>query len=180
MLVLDIPETELYDERKEEFIKVKQTELRLEHSLVSISKWESKWKKPFLAKEQKTEEEVLDYIRFMTLNQNVDPNVYYAIPVEGFRKINHYIEDTMSATTFSDTGMQTPSRDIITSELVYYMMFSYNIPMECQKWHFSRLMTLIRVFNVKMSKQKKMPKNEILSKNRSLNAARRAALHTKG
>lgn len=180
MLVLEIPDTELYDESKEEFIRVKSTELRLEHSLVSISKWEAKWKKPFLTQKRKTEEEVLDYVRFMTLNQNVDPNVYYAISVDGFRRINDYIDDSMTATTFTDLGTKTPSRDIITSEIIYYMMFAYNIPMECQKWHFNRLMTLIRVFNIKCSDQKKMPKSEILAKNKSLNAARRAALHSKG
>ena len=110
----------------------------------------------------------------------MDPNVYYAISVDGFRRINDYIDDSMTATTFTDLGTKTPSRDIITSEIIYYMMFAYNIPMECQKWHFNRLMTLIRVFNIKCSDQKKMPKSEILAKNKSLNAARRAALHSKG
>lgn len=182
MLVLDIPEIELYDESKEEFFKVKKTELRLEHSLVSISKWESRWKKPFLSpvKNDKTPAELLDYVRCMTLNQNLDPNVYYALTTEDFRKINEYIDDPMSATKFSDVGTQSPSRDIVTAELVYYMMFSYRIPMECQKWHFNRLMTLIRVFNVKNSDQKKMPKHEVLARNRALNAARRAKNHTKG
>lgn len=182
MLVLDVPEIELFDEAKEEFFKVKKTELRLEHSLVSIAKWESKWKKPFLSpiKNDKTPAEMLDYIRCMTVSQNVDPNVYYALSTEDFCRINEYIDDPMTATTFNDFGTHTPTREVVTAELVYYMMFSYQIPMECQKWHFNRLMTLIRVFNVKNSTQKKMPKSEVLARNRSLNAARRAAAHTKG
>lgn len=180
MLVLDIPETELFDESKEEFIRIKKTDLRLEHSLVSISKWESKWKKPFLTRDKKNVEETLDYIRCMTINQNIDPNVYYAISIDGYKKINEYMDDAMTATTFSDNGTQSRSHEIITAEVIYYLMFSYGIPMECQKWHLNKLLTLIRIFNVKNSPNKKMSKHEILSSNRSLNAARRAAMHTRG
>lgn len=181
MLILNIPETELYDERTERFIQVKPIALRLEHSLVSISKWESKWKKPFLShKERKTLQESRDYVRCMTLNQNVDPLVYYALTSEHFAKINSYIEDKMTATWFNDRNHGAPSREVLTSELIYYQMVAYQIPFECQKWHLSRLLTLIRICNIKNSPGKKMSRSEILANNQKLNAARRKAMHTKG
>ena len=180
MLAIEIPETELYDERTEQFVIIKPIVLRLEHSLVSISKWESKWCKPFLkTSEPKTLAESRDYVRCMTLNQNVDPMVYYALTKEHYAKINEYIEAQLTATWFNNNH-GAPSREVITSEVIYYQMVAYGIPMECQKWHLSRLLTLIRICNIKNSPGKRMSNNEILSQNRKLNAARRKAMHTKG
>lgn len=186
MLQVVIPSTELYDETKEEFIQVKGQVLQLEHSLVSISKWEAKWKKAFLTKDQKTNEEILDYIRCMTLTQNVNPIVYSVIPRSVFEQIFAYIEDPMSATIITDLktpGAPKKKSEIITSELIYYWMVALQIPFECQKWHLNRLMTLIRICEIKNTppdKRKKMSRSEIFARNSELNAARRAAMGTKG
>lgn len=180
MLEIYIPQTELYDEVENIFIMTKSCTLRLEHSLVSISKWETKWKKPFLDPKPKTQEESIDYIKCMTLNQNVDDNIYRCITPKQMMEINEYISDNKSATWFNESTKKPPSRNVVTSELVYYWMASYQIPFETQKWHFSRLMTLIQIFNVKNQEPKKMSKSEILARNRALNEARRAKLHTKG
>lgn len=171
MLQVDIPETEFYDERDQQFKTVKCCSLKLEHSLVSISKWEMKWRKPFLSRENKSQEEFLDYIRCMTVNQNVDPAVYQAIPSSDIRRIADYIGDTPTATWFNNRH-DKPSREIVTSEVIYYMMVSYQIPFECQKWHLGRLLTLIRICDIKNS-PKKMSKRDVLAQNRALNAARR-------
>ena len=180
MLQLTISETELWDEIHEEFITIKAQTISLEHSLVSISKWESKWCKPFLSKEQKTPEETIDYIKCMTLTQNVDPRVYEFLSRENIEKINAYIESPMTATTFPNDKQQKPNREIITSEIIYYWMISFNIPLECQKWHLNRLLTLIRVMDVKNRPAKNMGKREIMSRNAALNAARRRQFNTKG
>lgn len=181
MLELEVKGMELYDESKNEFIQVKPTVLRLEHSLVSISKWEAKWKKPFLVdKPPKTLAESKDYIRCMTLNQNVDPAVYECLGNSHMQKINEYIEDNKTATTFSDHSPTTPNRQIMTSELIYFYMAQYNLPIECQKWHLSRLLTLLRIASIKNAPEKKMSRNAVMSQNRALNAARRKAAHSKG
>lgn len=186
MLRITIPASseEYWDERKEEFITVsngKEQMIQLEHSLVSISKWESKWKKAFLGKQAKTDEEMFDYIRCMTVTQNVDPSVYDRLTAENIREINAYIEDPMSATTINHLpSSEKGGKDTITSELIYYWMIAYNIPFECQKWHLSRLLKLIDICNVKNAPQKKMSKAEIMKQNAALNAARRAKLKTKG
>ena len=180
MLELTIPETEFYDEVRNEFTYVKSTVLRLEHSLVSISKWESKWKTPFLSKATKTHEQSLDYIRCMTINQGVDPAAYYAIDNEMMKTVNDYIVEEKTATTFKENPGARPNRQVITSELVYFWMAQYNIPFECQKWHFSRLLTLIRIASIKNQPEKKMSQKAILSQYKSLNAARRSAMHSKG
>lgn len=179
MLEIKIKTTELWDEEKEEFIDPKEETLKLEHSLVSLSKWESKYHKPFITKEQKTRAETIDYIRFMTLNKNVDPDIYYCISNEDMDKINQYIEDPMTATTFSgkDKGA---SREQITAELIYYWMIALNIPFECQKWHLNKLLTLIRVCNIKNAPPKKMGKNDLMRRNAALNAARRKKFNSKG
>lgn len=179
MLELDIPEREAFDERTMQFINTAPITLRLEHSLVSISKWETKWKKPFLSPKPKTREETLDYVRCMTMNQNVDPNVYYVLTNAEITTINEYIEDEKTATTFSNRDPRT-NRQLVTSELIYYWMAAYGISMECQKWHLSRLLALIRIASIENSPKKNMPLREILSQNRSLNAARRKALGSKG
>ena len=178
MLTITIPETEFYDEIRNEFKVVKEQKLVLEHSLVSLSKWESKWHKPFLGKEPKTNEETIDYIRCMTIN-SPDPMVYNCINGNIIRLINQYIEDPMTATTIKNQ-QKRPGREIITAEIIYYWMIALNIPFECQKWHLNKLLTLINVVNIKNKPSKKMSKKDIASKNASLNAARRQALHTRG
>lgn len=171
MLQVTIPAAEYFDERTDEFIETKAYTLQLEHSLISISKWEAKWCKPFLGKENKTEEETLDYIRCMTITQNVDPMAYNALPNSEIQRIKDYINAPMTATWFNDRDKRPPSRRVITSELVYYWMIAQNIPIECEKWHFNRLMTLIRVCSEKSQPPKKMSKND----RKSLMAQRRAA-----
>lgn len=180
MLQLVIPGKELYDERNNLFINTKPQVLTLEHSLVSISKWESKWKKPFLSKESKTVEETIDYIRCMTISQNIEPNVYLNIGNDEIDKVNKYMEDPMTATWFNETNHNKKTNEVITSEIIYYWMIQLNIPMECQKWHLNRLLTLIRVCSIKNTPPKKMNKREIMERNTALNEARKKALGTKG
>ena len=177
MLTLSIPDTELYDEIKNEFFHIKGQKLVLEHSLVSLSKWESKWQKPFFDKKPKTTEESIDYIRCMTIN-SVDPLVYKGVNQVHMAMVNAYIENPMTATTINQKN--TPSREIVTSELIYYWMVALNIPFECQKWHLNRLLTLINVCNIKNKPPKKMSKKDLVSRNAKLNAARRKAMHTSG
>lgn len=180
MLLITIPATEQWDEVKQEFINTKEQTLQLEHSLVSLSKWESKWRKPFLTKDEKTDEETIDYIKCMTITQNVDPNVYNFIPNEIREQINRYIESPMTATWFNKEKTGKSSSEQITSELIYYWMISLNIPFECQKWHLNRLLTLVRVCNVKNQPPKKKSRREIMSRNAALNASRRKRLNSKG
>ena len=182
MLKLVIPEMELFDERTNEFLIINETTLTLEHSLLSVSKWEAKWKKPFLSKDQKEDRELFDYIRCMTLTQNVNPLIYTNLPKSAIDKIINYIDDSMTATWFGDNSESSkrPSSRIVTSELIYYWMVAYNIPFECEKWHLNRLMTLIRICGIENSPKKKMSKSEIMSRNRALNAARRKAHGIKG
>ena len=179
LLHVTIPSCEKYDEKTNTFINTKEQELSLEHSLVSISKWESKWKKPFISRDPKTAEESIDYVRCMTTNRNVDPEVYYNIPPNVYKQIEEYIDDPMTATWIKETK-RPGGRQIITSELIYYWMVSYRIPFECQKWHLNRLLMLIRVCDEKNKDPKKMSKNEILRRNAELNAKRRAMLNSKG
>lgn len=180
MLTIVIPAVEMYNEETNEFIQTKEQTLQLEHSLVSLSKWESKWNKPFLTNNQKTTAETLDYIRCMTITQNIDPIVYNRLSRSNIEAINKYIDAPMTATTFSEQGNGSKSREIVTSELIYYWMISLNIPMECQKWHLNRLLTLIRVCNVKNTPPKKMGRRELMNRNAALNAARRKQLNSKG
>lgn len=180
MLYITIPSCEMYDESTEEFVYAKEQTLQLEHSLVSLSKWESKWCKPFLSKQDKTMEETIDYVRCMTVNQVSDPTVYSRLTLDNLNSINEYIGSPMTATTFSNTLKGGSSGEQVTSELIYYWMIALNIPFECQKWHLNRLLTLIRVCEVKNQPPKKMSKREIMSRNAALNAARRKKLGTKG
>lgn len=181
MLQLTINEKELFDNNKQEFIYVKRTNLQLEHSLVSVSKWESKWHKPFLSDDNKTDEEIVDYIRCMTITQNVDPVTYLALTSEQIKMIREYIKDPMTATTFrEDPNKGKPKKKIITSEVIYYQMISLGIPMECQKWHLNRLMTLIRVCAIKSQPEKKMKSGDQIRQYSNLNNKRRAAMHSKG
>ena len=178
MLELELPGEEWFNDETQEFQYGKPTVLRLEHSLVSIAKWEAIWKKPFLSNKNKTVEETVDYIRCMTISQNVNPDVYTRLSNRELEIIKNYIQEERTATTFAQT--EKHSRRIVTSELIYFWMSQYNIPIECQKWHFSRLMALIRIANAENTPKKSMSKQAILSQNRSLNAARRKAMRTKG
>lgn len=179
MLEITIPSKEYYDEEKNLFIETKEQTIRLEHSLVSLSKWESKWGKPFLSNVPKTSEESIDYIRCMTLTQNVDPNVYYAITNENIEEVAAYIESPMSATTINNRDKVT-NREIVTAEIIYYWMIALKIPFECQKWHLNRLLTLIDVCSIKNNPQKKMSRSEILARNKALNEARKKQYNTRG
>lgn len=180
MLKITIPEGELFNEETQEFLTCKEQTIQLEHSLVSLSKWESKWHKPFLGKEEKTFEETIDYVRCMTITQNVDPNVYKFLSNDNIKEINDYIGDPMTATTFNEIKGGSKSREIITSEVLYYDMIALNIPFECQKWHLNRLMTLIKVCDIKSQPPKKMSRRELMNRNAALNAARRKQLNSKG
>ena len=180
MLTITIPASEMWDEKNEKFVDIKECVLQLEHSLISLSKWESKWCKPFLFTKEKTEEETLDYVRCMTLTSRVSPEVYYGLTSENIKAINRYIEAPMTATCFGADRNGRGNREIVTSELIYYWMIALNIPFECQKWHLNRLLTLIRVCNIKNQPAKKMSRREIMSRNAALNAARRKQLGTNG
>ena len=181
MLQLVIPiSPEGWDERKQEFVEPKTQTLQLEHSLVSISKWESKWHKSFVSSKDKTEEEIMDYVRCMTITQNVDPDVYNYLTEENIDEIKRYIDDPMTATTFAEEKSSKGSREIITSEVIYYWMITLNIPVKFEKWHLNRLLTLIRVCNIKNAPPKKRGTRDIMSSNMALNMARRQKLNSKG
>lgn len=174
MLRINVPLTpEGWDEKNEVFVEPKYQTLQLEHSLVSLSKWESKWCKPFLSNNIRTDEEMLDYVRCMTITQNVNPEVYEHLTQEHIDQINDYIGAKMTATWFTDKSKGKTSRELITSEIIYYWMISLNIPFECQKWHLNRLLTLVRVCNEKNQPPKKMSRRETLNQYRELNRARR-------
>ena len=177
MLVISL-KTEYWDEEKEEFITTNGGEIHLEHSLISISKWESKWKKSFISSDKQIGEELYDYIRCMA-EEDISIDLIKSMGMDTILSILDYINDPMSATTVTSYGSKAPNRDIITSELIYYWMIALNIPFECQTWHLNRLLKLIEVCNSK-NNPRKMGKNDILKQNRDLNAARRKALQSKG
>jgi isocitrate dehydrogenase kinase/phosphatase len=181
MLQLTFPAIEGWDEKKEEFVTLlKEETITLEHSLISLSKWESKWHKPFLTKEEKTVEETIDYIRCMTLTQNVKPETYNRIRNEHIEQINAYIEDSMTATWFKESNNRQTNKEIITSEVIYYWMITLNIPVNFEKWHLNRLLTLIRVCNENNKPKKKVRRSEMLEQRRMLNNARKKKWNTKG
>lgn len=180
MIQLHIADVELWDEQQEVFIYRKGRTLQLEHSLVSLSKWESMHRKPFLSKEEKTYDETVDYIRCMTLTQHVDPSVYQNLTEENLKAVEAYIESPMTATTFSNSPNKGNSGEQVTAELIYYWMISLGIPFECQKWHLNRLLTLIRVCTVKNQPKKRSSTREIMRRNASMNAARRQRYNTRG
>lgn len=187
MLKITIPGVEQYDPVQNLFYTTKETTLVLEHSLVSVSKWESKWKIPFLNNKGMTRLQLQDYVKCMTISQNVDPLVYNALTKENYEEIMKYLEDPMSATTINEKNLPKGAPggggrrgQTVTSELIYYWMTALNIPFECQKWHLNRLMMLIRVASIEQQPPKQMSKRDIMSQNKALNAARRAKMHSKG
>lgn len=179
MLKIVVGGTEAFDEATSTFVTQGGTAIELEHSLVSLSKWESKFEKPFLGKGEKTTEEVLAYIEGMILGE-VPEGILSQLSEDNVAEINRYIDAKMSATWFRETPGAPPSREIITAELIYYWMVEFKIPFECQYWHLNRLFTLIRVCNMKGAKPQKMSRGEIARRNRELNAQRKAQLGTKG
>ena len=179
MLEITIPGLEYFNEETNEFTYYDDVTIELEHSLVSISKWESRWCKPFISS-KKNVEETIDYARCMTITQNVDPAVYFVLTDDHIKAINEYIELPMTATTFTEDQNKKFNREVITAEIIYYWMIAQNIPFECRTWHLNQLITLIRVCSIKNSPPKKMSAKERASRNRALNAARRQALNSKG
>ena len=186
MLSIEIPERRLFDETTEEFITIKATKLQMEHSLLSLKKWESKWHKAFLKKEEKTEEELYDYMRCMTLTPNVDPLIFRFMDSETAKKITDYIEDPMTATIIHQSdGAPIKKGDVVTAELFYYWMITLNIPVEFQKWHLNQLITLINVIGIKNANQKprKLSAAEQraeIAKRDALNEQRKAKYKTRG
>lgn len=178
-----IPEVvDEWDANKEVFINIPQQKIQLAHSLLSVSDWEAKWKKPFL-QDGKTEEEIIDYIRCMTINHNVDQRIYRYIPNSILKEIMDYIDDPMTATWFStesEKDLRVGKRSVITSEVIYYWMVELGIPFECEKWHLNRLITLIRVINEKRKDPKKVDKKSLMRRNKALNEARKAKYRTRG
>lgn len=181
MLQITTPARELWDEKAEQFIYVKPYTLQLEHSLVSISKWETKWHKAFLGKKKKTDEETLDYIRCMTVNQNVPREVYYSLSPNNIEEILAYINDPMTSVHFPENSSISPkSKDVVTSEVIYNWMIVLNIPIEFQKWHLNRLFALIRVYEMKNAPKKKRSRKEILLENSEINERRLKEWNTRG
>lgn len=181
MLELLIDGGELFDEVSGEFISSKPTILNLEHSLLSVRKWEAKWHIPFFSDKPKTKAQSIDYIRCMTINRDVNPIVYTQLTNAHFSKINEYMEDPMTATWFKkDPNEKKGSSEIITSEILYWQMIMYNIPPEYQKWHLNQLITLIRVCAEKSKPQKKMSRKDQMAQQRALNAARLKKHKTRG
>ena len=178
MLQVEVITSETYDDERNEFFEETYA-LGLEHSLRSLSKWESMYEKPFLTDDEKTPEEMLDYIKCMTVKEDTPSDIYLHLSRENIREINEYIGSKQTATWFKDDNKKA-SREIITSELIYYWMFSYNIPMECEEWFLNKLLTLIKVFSVKNSPQKKKSQAEIAAENRAMNDQRRAKMNSKG
>lgn len=180
MLTIVVPGVEYFDEKTEQFLNLSEVTLSLEHSLVSLSKWESIFEKPFIGPEEKTTEETIGYIKAMNKSEDTPTDVYSRLTNENFKQVNEYIDAKMSATWFSDKA-QGRSREVITSELIYYWMITYNIPVEFQHWHLNRLFTLIKVCNAKNApEKKKMSRQELAQRNRDLNAQRKAQLNTSG
>lgn len=179
MLQIKITIPEAFNEEKSEFIAGDVVVINLEHSLVSMSKWESKWEIPFLSNQNKTNEHTLDYIRMMNLGAEFPPGLFRNFSNENFEEIDAYISARMSATTFNDQN-KTSSLEIITAELIYYWMVALTIPFECQQWHLNRLLALIKVCDEKNAPPKKMSRAEVIARNRQLNDQRRKEMGSKG
>lgn len=183
MLKLHLKELEYFDDSKQEFVTLPALDLELEHSLVSISKWESKWKKPFLSESSRTDQETIDYIGHMANTAIPPEEIYPRLSESDVEKIATYINEEQTATWFYDPSKGKPQKkkpsETITSELIYYWIISLAIPTECQYWHLSRLLTLIRVCNEK-NNPKKLSRAEIAERNRALNEKRKAEMNTRG
>jgi hypothetical protein len=180
MLRIIIPLAEGFDEKTSEFVVSEGLTLDLEHSLVSLSKWESKWEVPFLSTENKTEDQSLDYIRMMILGEIPPEEKLSRLSAENIKEIDVYIGAKMSATRINERGAPKKSQEIVTAELIYYWMIALSIPFECENWHLNRLLTLIKVCNIKNSPKKKMSRSEAVAQQQALNEQRRKATGSKG
>lgn len=184
MLTITIPASELWDEQNTKFINVPEQKLVLEHSLVSLSKWESSWEKPFLGKDDKTTEEVIDYIKCMTISPVDAPDSLYislSADRDNMDRIGKYINAKMTATWFNEGPGKKDSGEVITAEIIYYWLVALQIPFEVQEWHLNRLLTLVKVTNIKNDPDKKMmPKADAAAQQRLLNEQRKARLGTRG
>lgn len=182
MLQITIPAKEWFDDETNRFQNVRARTLMLEHSLLSISKWEAKWHKSYMNTEGLTNEENLYYIKCMCIDPNVDMLTLSSIPYDEQVRIKEYLENSMTATTFSDRSNNGRSirREIVTSELIYYWMIYYNIPFECEKWHINRLLTLIKICGIKERPREKMNKKENIALRRAANQARRLKTGSRG
>lgn len=182
MLELSFPSFEGYDDIEECFFTIEGRVIHLEHSLSSLAKWESKWRVPFMqyeGTEPKTIEQMVDYVRCMTLDDDVDPRLYSLVDTKMLNYVIEYINEPMTATWFKETGSRR-NRSIVTAEVIYYWMVTLQIPFECQYWHLNRLLTLIRVCNEKNAPSKKMRKSSQLRQQAELNAKRKAQHRTHG
>jgi hypothetical protein len=180
MLTIVVGGTEAFDDGSQKFVVSGGKTLELEHSLVSLSKWESKYEKPFLGKEKKSPEEIFYYVQCMAIDDKVPEELFHRLDEDNFKQINAYIDAKMTATWFSDQPGAPKTREVITAELIYYWMTVFQIPFECETWHLNRLFTLIRICNIKQAKPKKMSRTELAARNRELNAQRKAQLGTTG
>jgi hypothetical protein len=181
MLRISIPGSEFFDESTSTFFITEPLDLELEHCLAAMSKWEAKFEKPFLSSKQPSHAEVLAYVKCMVLNQDIDFDSPFELPSETLELVNTYINSKQTATTFAEEHTRTSkTSEIVTSELIYYWMVSFNIPFECERWNLNRLLALVKICSIKNSKPKKMSRNEITQRNHELNEARRAALGTSG
>lgn len=180
MLTITVPAVELFDEAKSEFIDLPEVTLSLEHSLVSLSRWESKWKKSFLHSKDKSADEIVGYVRAMCLDENVPAGVFARLTQPNFEAINEYINEQMTATSFAAMPQQRASRDVVTAELIYYWMIALQVPVECETWHLNRLLALIKVANLKNQPAKKMGRSEMLAERNRINEQRRAQAGSTG
>lgn len=181
MLTLTIPGIELgFNDATSEFVYSEETVIELEHSLISVSKWESIWEKPFLSSSNHTSEQIYSYIEAMTLTPDVPPEVYQRLTTQHFEQINAYIDAKMTATWFSEEGNNRRSREIVTAEIIYFWMVANKIPKDCENWHLNRLITLVKVISQKNSPPKKMSQAEIAKRNRMINEKRLAEMQTSG
>lgn len=183
MLTITVPAAEFFDESRGdggEFVTFPEVTLELEHSLVALSKWESKFEKPFLGNDSQTPEETIGYVKAMVVTPNVPPDVFDRLTVDNLKAINEYLALRMTATTIREMPGTPASREIITSELIYYWMGAFQIDIECENWHLNRLFTLIKIYSAKNSPAKKMSKAEAIAQHRAINEQNRKLLNTRG
>jgi hypothetical protein len=173
--------TTLWDEETETFVEHIVSSIDFEHSLASMSKWESKWEQAFLGRTEKTAEQVYDYLSMMCLTPGVTREQILGLSQENFTQINEYIESQQTATKFAEQPNRRGSGEQITSDLVYYWMVAFRIPWEAQYWHLNKLLALVRICNAKQSgKTQKVPRHDTAQRNRDLNAERRKKYGTSG